>query len=239
MTDFNPVQVVLDAVDKLTVMKVTAIWQDFEEGPRPTRVTQPPLIRLLREAVASSTTGSGGGGALPNQRSVIDGDALDMYENLSKDILKAYQSVTSAAPFHEPEKNLRQWFIAVSNDVRAGKLDEGSLMSDAQIWFDWIRQIEDKLFPPTTLEVVAPCPVEGCGKRWAKSDSGDSIPAIVIQHRQPSSDKVNALAKSHAKCRACGTVWRGDRKLRELAYEIDRMNVVIDIREEQMVTDHE
>jgi hypothetical protein len=231
MSDFNPVQMVLDAVDKLTVTKVTVIWQEFELGPKSTKVTQPPLILMLRQAIASSTSGSGGGGALPNQRSVIDGDALDMYEKLSKDILKAYKSVTTAAPFQEPEKNLRQWFIAVSNQVRGGKLDEGTLLTDAQIWFDWIRIIEDKLFPPTTLEVVAPCPVEGCGKRWAKSAGGDSIPAIVIQHRPPSSDRVNALAKSHAKCRACGTVWRGDRKLRELAFDIDRMQVVVDIRE--------
>lgn len=231
MSDFNPVNAVLDAVDKLTVTKVTAIWQEYELGPKATKVTEPPLISLLRQAIASSTSGSGGGGALPNQRSVIDGDALDMYEKLSKDILNAYRGVTTAAPFQEPEKNLRQWFIAVSNEVRSGKLDEGTLLSDAQIWFDWIRIIEDKLFPPTTLEVVAPCPVEGCGKRWAKSGSGDSIPAIVIQHRPPSSERVNALAKSHAKCRACGTVWRGDRKLRELAFDIDRMNVIVDVRE--------
>lgn len=231
MADFNPLEIVLKAVDKLTVLQVTAIWQEFEDGRRATKVTQPSLIRLLREAVASSTSGTGGGGALPNQRSVIDGDALDMYGILCGDILTAYKGVTTAVPFEEPEKNLRQWFLAVSNDFRAGKLTEGGLLEDAQVWFDWVRKIEDKLFPPTTLEVVAPCPVEGCGKRWAKNGSGESIPAIVIEHRRPSSDTVSALAKSHAKCRACGTVWRGDRKLRELAFEIDQMQVVIDIRE--------
>lgn len=231
MADFNPLEIVLKAVDKLTVLQVTAIWQEFEDGRRATKVTQPSLIRLLREAVASSTSGTGGGGALPNQRSVIDGDALDMYGILCGDILAAYKGVTTAAPFEEPEKNLRQWFLAVSNDFRAGKLTEGGLLEDAQVWFDWVRKIEDKLFPPTTLEVVAPCPVEGCGKRWAKTGSGESIPAIVIEHRRPSSDTVSALAKSHAKCRACGTVWRGDRKLRELAFEIDQMQVIVEIRE--------
>ncbi len=231
MADFNPLEIVLKAVDKLTVLQVTAIWQEFEDGRRATKVTQPSLIRLLREAVASSTSGTGGGGALPNQRSVIDGDALDMYGILCGDILTAYKGVTTAAPFEEPEKNLRQWFLAVSNDFRAGKLTEGGLLEDAQVWFDWVRKIEDKLFPPTTLEVVAPCPVEGCGKRWAKNGSGESIPAIVIEHRRPSTDTVSALAKSHAKCRACGTVWRGDRKLRELAFEIDQMQVIVDIRE--------
>lgn len=231
MSDFNPVEIVLKAVDKLTVLQVTAIWQDFEDGRRATKVTQPSLIRLLREAVASSTTGSGGGGALPNQRSIIDGDALDMYSLLVADISKAYKGVTTAAPFEEPEKNLRQWFIAVSNDFRANKITEPQLLEDAQIWFDWVRKIEDKLFPPTVLEVVAPCPIEGCGKRWAKSNTGDSIPALIIEHRMPSTDSVNSLAKSHAKCRACGTVWRGDRKLRELAFEIDRMQVVVDIQE--------
>lgn len=231
MADFNPLEIVLKAVDKLTVLQVTAIWQEFEEGRRATKVSQPSLIRLLREAVASSTSGSGGGGALPNQRSVIDGDALDMYGLLCADILNSYKAVTTAAPFEEPEKNLRQWFLAISNDYRANKISEPQLLEDGQVWFDWVRKIEDKLFPPTTLEVVAPCPVEGCGMRWAKNSAGESIPAIVIEHRHPSTDSVSSLAKSHAKCRACGTVWRGDRKLRELAFEIDQMQVVVDIRE--------
>lgn len=235
MTEFNPLEIVLKAVDKLTVLEVTTIWQEFEEGPHKTKVTKPSLIRLLREAVASSTSGAGGGGALANQRSVIDGDALDMYGTLCNDTLNAYRGITTAAPFVEPEKNLRQWFIAVSNEFRAGKISDTALLEQSQIWFDWVRKIEDKLFPPTTLEVIAPCPVEGCGKRWAKNGANESIPAIIIEHRKPSNESVNALAKSHAKCRACGTVWRGDRKLRELAYEIDRMQVIVDIQETETV----
>ncbi len=220
MNDFNPIDLLLGFVDALTIDVESTVWQDFDEGRgrRATTVVTPALIGQLRESFASSTSGNGGG-SLPNQRNIIDGDALEKYERLTAQILSAYKSVTSAAPFTTPEQNLRQWFIAVSNDYRAGKISDDALLKKVQRWADWVRIIEDKLWPPTTLEIIAPCPV--CDNRWAKSDDGNSVTAIVIEYRKPENERINALAKSHAKCRACKTVWRGDTKLRELAWHID------------------
>jgi len=233
MGDFNALDELLKAVDRLTVLQVTAIWQDIDNERRATKVTQPALIRLLRDSITSNIGAQGGSGtALPNQRNVIDSDAMELYDGIESDILDAYKKHTSAAPYLMPEQNLRQVYLAIANNYRAGKLAEDALLDELTTWTSWVRQIEDKLFPPTTLEVIAPCPKEGCGQRWAKNGEGDSIPAIIIEHRPPSSERVNALSKSHAKCRACGTVWRGDRKLRELAYAIDEMQAIIDIRED-------
>lgn len=218
MTDFNPIDKLLQTVDKLTVGHTTAIWQEFEDGRRATTIVVPALLGLLHGAIFSSTSGSGGG-SLPNQRNVLDGDALEKYERVQNEILTAFKSVTSAQPFATPETNLRQWFIAVSNDYRSGKISDDTVIDYLQQWSDWARVIEDKLFPPTTLEVISPCPE--CGQRWTKSGDGDSIPAIIIEYREPSSERVNALSKSFAKCRSCDTVWRGDRRLRELAFAID------------------
>lgn len=220
MRDFDPIDKLLQTVDKLTVGHTTAVLQDFEDGGRVTTIQVPALIGLLRESFYSSTTGSGGG-SLPNQRNVLDGDALEKYDKICDDISAAYRSVTSAHLFSSPETNLRQWFIAFKRNVQAGKVAEEYIFDQLQVWVDWVRVIEDKLFPPTTLEVITPCPV--CEQRWAKNGDGDSIPAIVIEYREPSSDRVNALSKSMAKCRSCDTVWRGDRRLRELAFAIDEI----------------
>jgi hypothetical protein len=230
MGDFNPLDELLKAVDRLSVLQVTAIWQDIDGTRTPTKVTQPALIRQLRDSITSSVGAQGGGGtALPNQRNVIDSDAMELYDGIESDILDAYKLHTSAAPYLMPEQNLRQVYLALANNYRAGKLAEDALLDELTTWTGWVRQIEDKLFPPPTIEIVAPCPQEGCGKRWAKGGNGDSIPAIIVEYREPSSDAVNALAKSHAKCRACGTVWRGDRKLRELRYAIDEAEAALDL----------
>ena len=218
MNDFDPIDKLLQTVDKLTVGHTTAIWQEFPDGRRATKILVPALIGLLQDSILSSTSGAGGG-SLPNQRNVLDGDAMEKFERITSDILAAYKTVTSAQPFSTPETNLRQWFIAFTNEHRAGKISDDTMFDYLQKWSDWVRVIEDKLFPPTTLEVISPCPE--CGQRWTKSGDGDSIPAIIIEYRQPSSERVNALSKSLAKCRSCDTVWRGDRRLRELAFAID------------------
>lgn len=220
MNDFDPIGKLLETVDKLTVGHTTAIWQEFEDGRRASTIRVPALIQLLREAFFSSTSGSGGG-ALPNQRNVLDSDALEKYDRISADILAAYKTTTSATPFSSPEQNLRQWFISFQNEHRSGKVSDDVAIDALQKWSDWVRTIEDKLFPPTTLEVISPCPE--CGQQWTKNGDGDSVHAIVIEYREPSSERVNALSKSMAKCRSCDTVWRGDRRLRELAFAIDEI----------------
>lgn len=214
--------ILLDAVDQLTIGQRITVRQEFDDGVRATKVLIPGFIGLLRESISSSTTGTGGG-SLPNQRNMLDSDAAEKYDRIVSDILEAFKSVTSAKPFESPEQNLRQWFISVSNSFRAGKLSDDAMFDLTQKWVDWARIIEDKLFPPTTLEVISPCP--SCNHRWAKNGDGDSIAAIVIEYRKPSSDRVNALSKSHAKCRNCEKVWRGDRKLRELAFFIEQMQI--------------
>lgn len=221
MNDFNPVLELRKAVDALSTTQVTAIWQEVNGERVPTKVTLSPLIRDLREAITSNIGSGGGGGVLPSQRNIINTDALELYDAIEVRILTSYKEVTGAAPFLMPEQNLRQWFIAFANMERAGKVSEETLLETMNVWTGWVRKIEDNLFPPTTLEVTAPCPIPECGRRWA-IQGGDSVPAVVVEYRKPSSDAGNALARSVARCRACGHVWRGDAKLRELRFLIDQ-----------------
>lgn len=217
MKQMDLVGKLLHSVDKLTVGENVPVLQEVDDEIIIKSVTVPPLIGLLRDAIVSSTTGRGGG-SLPSERNVLDSDALDAYRKIEAEIIDFYRSVTASKPFASPEQNLRQWFIAISNDFRAGKIADEKMFEYIQNWVNWIHRIEEKLFPPTQLEVISDCPI--CGKRWTLNQAGESIPAIVIVYREPSSARVGALSRSAAKCRDCGTVWRGDRRLRELAFAI-------------------
>jgi hypothetical protein len=212
------IDILHDVVDKLTIGQSTTILQEFENGKRATKVTIPPLIELLRESISSSSSGAGGG-SLPDERNVLDSDAAEKYDRIVSNILSAFRMATTAKPFASPEQNLRQWFIAISNAHRAGKVNDDELFKWANRWGRWERTIDDKLFPPTTLEVTSPCPL--CGHRWATNSDGDSIPAIIVEYRKPQSERINSLSKSFAKCRHCETVWRGDTRLRFLVYSMD------------------
>lgn len=220
MTDTNYLDQLLQVIDRLTMTQTTAIWQDFEDGRRATKILAAPLIQQLRQAITSSSTGHGGG-SLPNQRNVLDADAMQKYDALERAILKAYKQRTAAAPYLMPEMNLRQVYISISNLYRGGQISEDALLDELSTWTRWARTIDDKLNPPPTREITAECPMDGCGKRWATGRDGETIPAIIVEYREPADITQNTLSASTATCRACGEVWRGDRRLRELAIAID------------------
>lgn len=209
----------LDTVDELTVTRVRTILQDIDGEKMAVATTSLPLIEWLRDAVGSSIGAESNGGALKSNRSVLNGEALMAYEQIETAAIKALGTVSSAVPFLKPEQNIRQWFIGFQNDVRAGKKSEDAVLEELNRWGGWVRRIEDLLWPPTQIEITSKCPQ--CGERWAKTKEGDSISAIVVEYRPPTEGNLNALSRSKATCRACSFVWRGDRKLRELRFEID------------------
>jgi hypothetical protein len=222
MNDFNPMEELRKAIDALSTTQVTSVWQEVDGDRIPTKVTLTPLIRDLRESITSNIGAPSGGGALASQRNVIDAEALHMYDALEGKILRSYRDATSAVPFVQPEQNLRQWFIAFTNQQRAGKVSEETMLETLNSWSGWVRKIEDKLWPATTIEITAPCPMPECGKRWTEQ-GGESVTAVIVEYRKPTDDRSNALSRSVARCRACGMVWRGDTRLRELRFLIDQV----------------
>jgi hypothetical protein len=217
---FNALTELLKVVDRLTVVVPSAVWQDFGEGNRATRVTQVPLIRLLRESITSNIGGTESGGTLPNQRNILDADALQKYDELEIAVLQAFKNLTASVPYLTPEQNLRQVYLAIANAHRSGKISEDALLDHLATWSTWVRTIEDKIWPPVSLEILAECPIAGCGKRRILNKDGDSIASLTVEYRPPADSGSNALSASVGRCRACQTVWRGDLKLRELAYAI-------------------
>lgn len=214
----GPVEALLSTVDRLTKETSWEIKQETETGTKSTKVEQGPLIDLLKAAI-TSTQGAHLGSSLPNQRSVIDGDALTKYEQLSSDIMGLYRSITSALPFMDPKQTLRQWFIAYTNEFRAGKVHEDAVWEQVTKLDVWVSTINEKLNPATTLDVTAPCPA--CEKKWATNKEGESVLAVQISYRPAPPWSRDALSNSSATCRACHKVWKGGNSLRGLRYEID------------------
>jgi hypothetical protein len=218
--EFNAKDLLLRAVDDLSLSRTVTIWQEAEKGKVPVPVIAEPLLKMLRESITSNIGAGPGGSALASQRNVINLEALQLYDELEAAILIAYGRVTSAVPYMLPEQNLRQWFIAFNTVA----VSEDALLEEANAWSGWARRIEDLLFPQTQLEVTTPCPE--CGKRWVKSGDGGAVTALVVEYRKPSSDQVNVLAKSVARCRGCKKVWRGSTRIRELRFAIDQLDDV-------------
>jgi hypothetical protein len=215
--DFNPLNELLKVVNRLTVLQTSAIWQGEDDERRAVKVVQHGLIRLLREAITSNIGGTESGGTLPNQRNILDSDALQKYDALEIAILRAYKGVTSAVPYLTPEQNLRQTFLGIANAYRSGRMAEDALVEHVAVWGGWCRTIEDKLWPPSMFDLVAVCPVEGCGVSEVLNADGERMVALVVESRPA----VNGgLSASLARCRACQMVWRGQARLEFLAESI-------------------
>lgn len=206
----------LDAVNMLTQPNVSVIKQEKGDVTTLTRVELPSYLSLLRNAIGSTVGQRAPGGALASQRAIIDGNALELYESISKTILTRYRGITASAPFSNPEQNLRQIYLAYADLYRKGQIHRDSIVEDVIMLEGWIAAIDDKLNPPTTFDVPKPCP--NCGKTWV-SRGGDSMQAVQVQYRE-APDK--SLAATKAICRGCDSVWRGTNELRKLVWEIDQ-----------------
>lgn len=219
----------LDAVDQLTVEHtVTTLLDDgrkhFERHDG--------LIKQLREAIASSVGGSAGGKP-PRERIPLDADALTKYEQMEVAIGERYQALVGNVPGLYPEVNLRDWYQALDNEHRAGRVTDTTMGDELTTMLGWVRTIEEKLSPPTKRELVGEeCPQ--CGFAWydtvlniAKHEPGvkpewvdtERTVALTVTYRP---DDRGGLTASFAKCGCCSHVWMGAHGIRALAYELER-----------------
>jgi hypothetical protein len=180
-------------------------------------VTHDALLQQLREAVISSVGARPGGGGLPSERNVIDSDALEQYEAYESTIIGMYKEVTDAVPFDSPEKNLRQWYIEFSNRARAGKVSGEVVAKRASKLAKMVSGIENKLNPPSVMEITSPCP--RCGKAYGVDEQGVYRHAIIVESRI---DENKSLDDTKARCVECKATWVHGRGMRQLRWEIDQ-----------------
>ena len=138
---------VLDVVDRLTIEHPYRALIDGQSR----WVRRDPLIRQLREAIASSLTG--GNGTKAQTSSVpFDTDAAAQYDQLEGQILASLSDLLpDRVPELLPEQNLRAWYAAarpwLESDAEAERLWY-------LIWSGWEERIAAKLEPPIVLELI-------------------------------------------------------------------------------------
>jgi len=201
--------VLLDAVDALTLDVRSKVLQEVDGRMVTATVTLPPLLNQLEEAIRG-TIGKGGSGALAHQRNMLDADALFRFTKISSTI-KDWARMAGATITHDdPAKTLRGWYTAyqvtkVTVDAERfyGRQMEG-----------WAKQIADKLNPPRIWDLPNPCPVCGASTWWSKSTHEEYARPLIVEYHETGA---NLIQDAKAMCRACEQVW----SVRELAYAIE------------------
>ena len=214
----SPIDDVLTLVDQLTTRHNISFTVEVGGETRRMTVTHEPLLQQLRAAVISSIGAHPGGGALPSERSVIDSDALEQYDQVEGIVIGLYKQVTDAVPFESPEKTLRQWYIEFANRARSGKVSVEVVHKVQRKLHKIVTDIENKLNPATIMEITSPCP--RCGKEYGLDENGVYRHAVIVESRI---DENKSLDDTRAKCVSCGATWVHGRGMRQLRWEIDQV----------------
>jgi hypothetical protein len=208
----------LTLVDRLTQPHKSGVIVEDDDGTeQKVYISHDALLKQLRQLVHSSLGSSVQGAGLASERNVIDSDALDQYEALKRQIRRLYGEVSDAKPFPEPESNLRQWYICFKRQVEARKVSEDVVADKTRKIAGMVYAIENKLNPPTILEITAACP--RCGATHSNDEQGVYRRAILIESRVV---QYRSLDNTKARCIACLAVWLHGRGMRQLRYEIDQ-----------------
>ena len=198
----------LDAVNNLrtAVAKLTEPYETrtpirlgAKRGHRVHEVTHLPLITQLRNAIQSDLGVGAHNGASVSTRSLLNGEAFDLYRDLRTTIREAWFGIEALPALrydsrNQPETTLADWLDLVED----ADLPTGILTKYSKIFARWVERIEN-LFEPGE-QLLRFCPE--CGSLWKHA-------ASEFEHVS-----VNTLV---VECIGCGKKWAGLAMLEELA----------------------
>lgn len=176
------------------VVRLTEHHTEYEAGQPVERA--PLLIELAESATAQDKRGSGSGGAgIPINLGVL---ALQDFIRGRLSRLRNYLNLPATKEVLEGTREA--W--AYAQDERAGARinDEAWLKIEAE-FPDWVQRITEEVSPPTTTEMIAPCP--HCGETRAFL-RGDTVTAVVVKWYPEELDRAPI-----GKCRFCEAEWVG------------------------------
>ena len=220
----------LDVVDRLTIEHP---YRANIEG-RPRWVRRDPLIKLLRDAIASSLTG-GNGLAASASKVPFDTDALEQYDTLEALILTELRKTSDKVPHLTPEQNLRTWYTTFMVTADETDIDRWSDM-----WGEWETRIEAKITAPIVLELInsttkQPYPCPECGFDWFEKilNSGptgkggrwydkEKRVTLTATYRP---DGQGGLEQSAVECGCCAWRATGSAGVRSFAWELDNPQI--------------
>jgi len=207
----------LGLVDRLTMRHQSVFETTDDDGhTRRVKVMHDGLLEQLRLSVRSSQGPRPDGSGLPSERNVLDGDAMELYQQLSDKCLQLFKDVTDTKPFKQPEANLRHWYIEFANRYQKRKVSTDRVHEALRLLTGMIAQIDTKLNPPTVIEITSPCP--RCEAVYGLDDRGVYRHAVIVESRV---HYYRSLENTKAKCVHCGAQWVHGQGMRQLRWEID------------------
>lgn len=208
----------LGLVDRLTMRHQSVFESTDEDGSfHKVTVMHDSLLEQLRGAVRSSQGPRPDGGGLPSERNVLDGDALELYDTVTKLFADWFKDVSDAKPFKEPEANLRHWYIQFSNRFQKRQVSQERVYAAIRSLSKIVGQIDAKLNPPTVIEITSPCP--RCGAVYGLDERGMYRHAVIVESRV---HHYRSLENTKARCVHCGAQWVHGQGMRQLRWEIDQ-----------------
>lgn len=168
----------------------------------------PLLVELTESASVQDGRGTGSGGVgIPINLAVID----------LQDRIKRRLNMMRRALYLEPTKELVQGTIEVWDTAQSeragGRVDDPAWDRIEAEFPDWVHRITEEVSPPTSTEVMTPCP--SCGETRAFV-RGDTVQAVVIKWYPEELDRAPL-----GKCRFCGHEWVG---WGAMHYDLDVVN---------------
>jgi len=228
----NPLENLLEVVDRLTLKHKTSVHVESDDGAESkVWIEHEPLLKQLRNMIVSSTGGNVAGSGLPSERNVLDFDALELYDTMTEHCATLFKGVSSAQPFDLPENNLRHWFIEFKRLFEQKKCSVSTLQKHIRKLNSMAASIDNKISPPTILEITAPCP--RCEATHGVDSEGVYRRAIIVESRIT---QYRSLDNTRALCVACRATWLHGRGMRQLRYEIDVRDIVRHADKEKMLT---
>ena len=149
-----PDNALLDAVDALTLPRVTKVPQSSDAGISCiSEVEHAPRLQHLRESIVGGI-GSHGGSSSGAERIPFDAGALALYDEIESEISVWFVELTAKPVYLTPEQTLRNWYIAFDNDHRGGNVPDEVREGRARRLEQWVRQIDEKFDPRKQIELT-------------------------------------------------------------------------------------
>jgi hypothetical protein len=158
------------------------------------------------------------------EKNILNTGALELYTEIEGQISHLHHALTGKPDYLYPEQTIAAWCVTLVAQIRAGRVSQATQTEVSDLLDGWVARIRAYFDPPRILEITTGCPV--CGERYAYNpDTGHQIPAVVVQFRDCLGPTM--LDEATGLCRFCETVWQGRNELRELRFQIDRVQDVV------------
>lgn len=205
----------LIAVEALTKPLRSKVLQDGPigsglAGQKTVTIEQSPLLTQLEDAIRG-TIGKGGSGSLPNERNMLNNEALHKAIIIRSQVREWAQMVKiEVKPPDRTADVLTRWYATYT--LRPKTLDaERFYIRQLETWR---TQIENMFDPPRIHDLPNACPVCGATE-WVNDTDGLKYNRPLIVQFKP--DGPDLIQQATGMCRACLKVW----SVRELAYAIE------------------